>query len=73
VRLDSGAYNTTVAATMIHELGHAVYHTTYSAFVQYNDALSDSWALTFDNAYRRSVGANVKSSHDDLTTPWRGP
>jgi hypothetical protein len=70
-RIANPGYKTTIAATMVHEFGHAVYHTTGAAYFRYNSDASNYYALTFENAYRWSVHANLKYGHEDNTTPWR--
>jgi hypothetical protein len=62
-RITSGNYNTNVAAVMIHEFGHAVYNISMGGRLQYRSDVSGDWAISFENAYRRSVGWELVGPH----------
>ena len=70
-RIESGAYSGNLASTMIHEFGHAAYNTSAPGQVRWNYLESDRWAMEFENAYRRAVGACLRSTHEE-DVPWRG-
>ncbi|MDQ2890570.1 MAG: hypothetical protein M3R65_08465 [Gemmatimonadota bacterium] len=50
----------TVASTMIHEFGHASYQFTA---ILYDSDSSDAQALSWDNAYRRTMGMALRPNH----------